>query len=272
MVILNSFCAYSSVFKGEVYDTYTKEPLIGANIYLSNLEVGAASDQAGAFQIDNIPNGNHIVRVNYLGYSTIIDSIIIDTDSTIIERDYALGYKIFLDSDREIESYHSKLYETNKPDSILSIHLDSLAFDGRYLYYCISVTNLADTLLYLPPIKECWSRFKPLIINSGAVEIRNNLVDLGCDDGINFYPNKNDIIAIRQSETYTYPAIKIRLHDFSTLPKDEYTVRIIYKNEKPEFIHAFWVGRANPREINDILCKYVRGEYVSKNQLSITNY
>jgi hypothetical protein len=57
-----------SSLKGTVSDGRTKDPLIGARIYLPQLQRGAASDVNGRFEINDIQNDILVADVAYVGY------------------------------------------------------------------------------------------------------------------------------------------------------------------------------------------------------------
>lgn len=68
---------------GKVVDLKTKEPIIGANIFLVGTNIGAASDINGNFLILNIPPGIYDVRVSFIGYKTkIVSQVKINIDQT----------------------------------------------------------------------------------------------------------------------------------------------------------------------------------------------
>ena len=56
-------------------DNRTGEPLIGANILLLENNRGAASDRNGYFKIDRLPEGTYTLRVRFVGYSTITETV-----------------------------------------------------------------------------------------------------------------------------------------------------------------------------------------------------
>jgi len=53
---------------GRVIDKETKEPLIGANVFIEGSSVGAATDLNGEFFIINIPPGNYLLNIQMIGY------------------------------------------------------------------------------------------------------------------------------------------------------------------------------------------------------------
>jgi len=60
----NNTCTIS----GYILDRQTKEPLIGANVVLSGITYGAATDINGFFSFDKIPPGKYKIRFSYIGY------------------------------------------------------------------------------------------------------------------------------------------------------------------------------------------------------------
>ncbi len=54
---------------GKVLDAETGEPIVGANIFLVNTTLGAASDIDGHFAIVQIPSGNYTLVVSVVGYA-----------------------------------------------------------------------------------------------------------------------------------------------------------------------------------------------------------
>jgi len=61
---LNNTCTIS----GYILDRQTKAPLIGANVVLSGITYGAATDINGFFSFDKIPPGKYEIRFSYIGY------------------------------------------------------------------------------------------------------------------------------------------------------------------------------------------------------------
>jgi len=58
-------------FEVTVLDEETKEPIIGASVYFSNLKKGEVTDVNGNVRISEIPAGKHQVQISYVGYETI---------------------------------------------------------------------------------------------------------------------------------------------------------------------------------------------------------
>ncbi len=73
---------------GSVRDDQTKEGLIEATIYITDLKMGTTTDTDGNFSFNNVPNGNYLFEVKYIGYKNRIERIKIDKSTTL---DFPLG-------------------------------------------------------------------------------------------------------------------------------------------------------------------------------------
>jgi outer membrane receptor for ferrienterochelin and colicin len=56
---------------GTVYDQNTKEPAIGANVFLENTALGTTVSMDGSFFIINVPPGTYTMIVQMIGYETV---------------------------------------------------------------------------------------------------------------------------------------------------------------------------------------------------------
>lgn len=63
--------------QGQILDAETQTPLAGANIIVENTIYGAASDLAGNFNIPKIPVGTYVIRIQYIGYKSLMKPDII---------------------------------------------------------------------------------------------------------------------------------------------------------------------------------------------------
>ena len=62
--------AANGKISGNVYDSRTLEPLVGANVLVLGTQTGAATDEQGHFVIENLQSGSYNLEVRYLGYTT----------------------------------------------------------------------------------------------------------------------------------------------------------------------------------------------------------
>lgn len=78
MVYLLGFAAafaQTGTITGTVTDAETGEPIVAANIYIPEIQRGAATDIDGDFEIESVPLGTYTLRVTYVGYSTYTESV-----------------------------------------------------------------------------------------------------------------------------------------------------------------------------------------------------
>jgi iron complex outermembrane receptor protein len=78
-----------STVSGRVFDASGK-PLAGANILISKISKGDASDADGYFRISEIPAGVHTIEVSYIGYETTDRTITIEANTVINNLDFEL--------------------------------------------------------------------------------------------------------------------------------------------------------------------------------------
>lgn len=74
-------------FSGKVTDARSGEVLAGASIQLPDLKIGSTTNQQGAFRLQNVPAGKHLVEISYAGYAAIVETITL-TGNT--EKDFTL--------------------------------------------------------------------------------------------------------------------------------------------------------------------------------------
>jgi outer membrane receptor for ferrienterochelin and colicin len=57
-----------SKLEGRVYDRQSRQPVIGANVFLIDTQLGAATDSSGRFEIIGVAPGQYKLRVTMMGY------------------------------------------------------------------------------------------------------------------------------------------------------------------------------------------------------------
>ena len=78
-------------FSGKVTDAKTGKPVADATVYITDIKSGTASDANGNFTFKNIPEGNHLVEISHVGYTSIVENISIGSDT---KKDFALAENI----------------------------------------------------------------------------------------------------------------------------------------------------------------------------------
>lgn len=81
--ITTASIAQTGTVRGFIYEEATGEPIIFTNAYLEGTDMGASTDVNGYFIISKIPAGDYILKVTYLGYDTLRESITVEPDKII---------------------------------------------------------------------------------------------------------------------------------------------------------------------------------------------
>ena len=80
---ISHFVKAQNSFSGTVKDSQTKEPIIGASFYISDLKKGVSIDINGHFKIENIKSGNYLLEISSVGYKSVIERVSISNDTEI---------------------------------------------------------------------------------------------------------------------------------------------------------------------------------------------
>lgn len=75
--------AQTGSLTGSVIDRATGETLIGATVFITDLERGAPTNINGEYAIDNLPVGSYTVRVSFIGYRTMTETVAINEGENI---------------------------------------------------------------------------------------------------------------------------------------------------------------------------------------------
>lgn len=78
------------VITGKVYDAVTKEPLIGANVFVRETSLGAATDLEGRFTIREVPAGTYRVQASVIGYTPQVRPDVVTAPGRETQLEFAL--------------------------------------------------------------------------------------------------------------------------------------------------------------------------------------
>ncbi|HEX6983151.1 MAG TPA: SusC/RagA family TonB-linked outer membrane protein [Balneolaceae bacterium] len=73
--------AQTGTLTGTVTDQETGRPLPGVNIYIPELERGAATNAQGEYTIEGIDFGTYTLRATYIGFQTYKDQVVVDAET-----------------------------------------------------------------------------------------------------------------------------------------------------------------------------------------------
>lgn len=82
--------AQKGTIRGTVYDKSSGEPVISANVYVQELEIGAASDVNGLYQIGPIKPGTYTLIVSSVEFETMEVSVTLEKGKIKVENFYLI--------------------------------------------------------------------------------------------------------------------------------------------------------------------------------------
>lgn len=134
--------AAKSSFTGIVADAKTGKPLAGASVQIVDLKLGLVTDTKGSFSFQNLPTGNFLVTVGYVGFNTISQTILFNQTTMQafkLEESYAEANDV-------VVTGQSKATQIKRsPVPIVSVSHD-------YLVQNLS-TNAIDALAKVPGVR-----------------------------------------------------------------------------------------------------------------------
>ncbi|MDZ7725269.1 MAG: carboxypeptidase-like regulatory domain-containing protein [candidate division KSB1 bacterium] len=88
-----NFAAPSGEIRGRVVDAENGQALPGANVYLKDTNIGAATDIRGEYVIHDVPPGSYTLVVNYIGYGASEVDVRVSPNETVsadVQMDYTV--------------------------------------------------------------------------------------------------------------------------------------------------------------------------------------
>lgn len=144
-----SAVAQKSVFRGKITDKDQNLALPGAAIFLTELQRGAVADATGSFVITNLPAGKHQVRISYLGYETLTQTVeLADNATTLLNLSLKAGViegqEVIVMGDRLIGQAKALNQQKNNVNITNIVAADQI---GRF-----PDANIGDALKRIPGI------------------------------------------------------------------------------------------------------------------------
>ena len=132
IIIFNLFffptLIYASTIKGKVTDSVTIEPIIGAIVMIKDTHIGTATDLDGYFHLNNVPKGDYVLTVNYMGYHSKDIFVSIAEYETLIfnfplveDLDGVAEIAIFGTIKKETETEESSRESEKNADNIINV-------------------------------------------------------------------------------------------------------------------------------------------------------
>ncbi len=86
LFVLASFSVLAQntgTISGKIIDRETSEPIIGATLLVENTNVGGITDLSGTFKINNVPTGEQLIRIKYIGYEDTVQTVSVVAGQTV---------------------------------------------------------------------------------------------------------------------------------------------------------------------------------------------
>lgn len=75
----------TQTIRGNIFDSYTHNPLEGASVALLNTDFGTTTDVNGIYRLENIPVGRYRLQVSFVGYETLtISEILLESGKEMV--------------------------------------------------------------------------------------------------------------------------------------------------------------------------------------------
>ena len=82
--------AQTGTIEGTVTDESTGDPLPGATVQITDVGIGSATDANGQYELEDVPEGDQLLRVSFVGYETIERTVTVAAGGTTTA-DFALA-------------------------------------------------------------------------------------------------------------------------------------------------------------------------------------
>ncbi len=132
--------AQTGAIRGEVFSLTGGSPLVGANIWIAQTQLGTATDSRGRFLLTGIPPGEYKLITSYIGFSTKTRQIRIESGDTLhltihLDREIISGPRVEVIATRAQERKNAVAYS----------ELSKQAIDARF-----TVQDIPQLLSELP--------------------------------------------------------------------------------------------------------------------------
>ena len=108
-----------ATIRGIVKDSGNKDPLVGANVYITGTSQGTASSDAGKYMISNVDPGTYMLKASYIGYDSKEMEITVLPGENF-EQDFELDYAFLSGGERTAVALAYRLALNQILNSLLS--------------------------------------------------------------------------------------------------------------------------------------------------------
>lgn len=153
--------------RGKIVHAENNEPIVGAFVWLIESETGSATDAQGNFRIQKVCQGEHTVRIQYLGHKEHVEKVNIQSNINLTIRLVAEDVQL---EGVEIHGHEDALLTTNTVSGIYGEELRTLRGQnlGEALRRIPGVTSFSSGSSIQKPVIHGLHSNRILILNNGV--------------------------------------------------------------------------------------------------------
>jgi iron complex outermembrane receptor protein len=214
------------ILTGKVTDEATGQPLQGASIYFPEFKKGVITNDKGIYEI-NVPEGEHIVEVNYIGFSIYTKTILVKLNQ---QENFILGHSAVETANVTVTSFLRATSSRKTPTPISILKKEDL--------FKSTSTNFIDALSKTPGVSQLTTGpaiSKPIIRGLGynRVMVLNDGVrqegqQWGDEHGIEideYNVTRTEVLKVPASIIYGSEALSGVINVVSNVPVAEGAIR-----------------------------------------------
>lgn len=171
LLSMGAVIGQNSIIRGTVLDE-KGEPVIGASVAIVALGTGAATNQDGIFSIPKLPEGEHTLRVTYIGMDTLIHKAVVGKNATT-----SISMKMRESSTQiaVVEILDQKIGKIQKRE--IEVGVTRITSKQINLMPSLGTPDLAQYLQVLPGVVNTGDQGGQLYIRGGTPIMNMTLLD-----------------------------------------------------------------------------------------------
>jgi len=155
---------------GFIYNSESKEILVGVTVYLEGTKIGTITNKTGFFALNNIPPGKYRLVLSFIGYQKLVDTINLKPKEVLRKKYYLKPtdietQEVSIEAEKEIEKREITISKINIPVQQIS----KIRIGGE--------SDLFRSLQYLPGILTSSQISSGLFVRGGSPDQNLVLLD-----------------------------------------------------------------------------------------------
>lgn len=164
-----SFAQQKYTLSGTILEEATGESLIGVSIIIPELNTGTTTNEYGFYSL-TIPEGNYNLRISYLGFADIIETITLDQN---IRKNYNLVENLESLDEIIIEAQNDRLNIRSPQMSVNTLKISTI----KSIPVVLGEADVIKSLLLLPGVTNAGEGASGFNVRGGAVDQNLILLD-----------------------------------------------------------------------------------------------